>query len=180
VHLTASADGATVHTLCGRTIEAEDAAAVEVEETDCGLCLRRRDDPARVSAALFAEGRGAELLERSLREAPPRRLASPPLTVLRPEPEPEPEPEPDPEPEPVGELDTRGMRPFTEHVYVCPGGAIVRVSREAPRRLAQVSHSAGAELQRTPDGRLNLRLGDLVVEVAAEGGELRLTARLNR
>jgi hypothetical protein len=72
VHLTASPEGARVRTLCGRTFE-PDAARPSSGPGDCQLCLRRERDPTFVSAMLFEEGRGQEVLAEALERARDRR-----------------------------------------------------------------------------------------------------------
>lgn len=62
--------------LCNQTF-AEGTYRKTDEEADCRNCLRRRDDPARVSSAFFESDVGSELLQRSLEEARIRRAARP-------------------------------------------------------------------------------------------------------
>src|SRR5215472_13990709 len=82
IHLTPHVpDSGPVVTLCGQTF-AEGTYEAATEEADCRNCLRRRDDPARVSSAFFQSDVGAELLQRSLEQARARqreeRRAPPP------------------------------------------------------------------------------------------------------
>src|SRR5215472_4320104 len=69
VHLTPHVpDSGPVVTLCGQTFVEGTYEATDAE-ADCRNCLRRRDDPARVSSAFFQSDVGAELLQRSLEQA---------------------------------------------------------------------------------------------------------------
>ena len=54
-----------VTTLCDQVLKEETYRAVDAE-ADCTRCLKRKDDPARISSALFEAGLGESLLEMSL------------------------------------------------------------------------------------------------------------------
>src|SRR5215472_484512 len=164
VHLTPHVpDSGPVVTLCGQTFaegtyEATDAVA------DCRNCLRRRDDPARVSSAFFQSDVGAELLQRSLeqararqreeRRAPqapephrtePRRPAAPKPAPPRPEPR---------QPE-VRELRSRTpLRPTFPDVYLSPEGVIVRA---AGGGVEHVTFNGAVDVRRR-DGVLTIRV----------------------
>src|SRR5215469_11783643 len=72
VHLTPHVpDSGPVTTLCNQTF-AEGTYEASAAEADCRNCLRRRDDPGRVSSAFFQSDVGAELLLRSLEQAKAR------------------------------------------------------------------------------------------------------------
>src|SRR5215469_4302717 len=88
VHLTPHVpDSGPVTTLCGQTFPDGTYEATDAE-ADCRNCLRRRDDPARVSSAFFQSDVGAELLQRSLEQARARqreeRAAQPARTPAQP------------------------------------------------------------------------------------------------
>ena len=73
IHLTPHVpDSGPAVTLCNQSF-AEGTFLKTDEEADCRNCLRRRDDPARVSSAFFQSDVGSELLQRSLEEARSRR-----------------------------------------------------------------------------------------------------------
>lgn len=182
VHLTATVPaGAPVHTLCGQVFAPGTALEVAVPAT-CSICERRRHNPALVSSAFFMGDAGAEVLELSLQRARDRQRA-----VARPEPrEPEVKPGPRPKPEPqrpaagpapapakqLGELDTTGLREFSDNVYLAPDGVIVRIEGG---RIAEIVGEGRYQLSRR-GRRLTLRAGAVVVEaevtdVQARGGE---------
>lgn len=191
VHLAALAEG-DIQTLCGLTFKAG-AYAVTERPADCRTCLRRQDDPARISSALFASDQGARLLELSLQQARERRetpsqrsapdeaeIAQTRFRVLQgtePQPEPPAEParEPEPEPEPVGELDPRGFRRFSDNTFTSPAGVIVRISRG---RVAEVTYEGGVHLLRRAGDSLALRLGDVELTYSAAAGRLVGVARI--
>ena len=54
-----------VLTLCERTFEAADYQVSDLEPS-CAACLRRREDPSRLSNAMFGQDLGSKLLELSL------------------------------------------------------------------------------------------------------------------
>jgi len=77
VHLAVGlAPGETVETLCDKRFEAGAVEASDLD-VDCQSCLRRQNDPGRVSSAFFEGGRGSALLELSLQQARERRTAVP-------------------------------------------------------------------------------------------------------
>src|SRR5215469_12271364 len=83
VHLTPHVpDSGPVVTLCGQTF-AEGTYEAADAEADCRNCLRRRDDPARVSSAFFESDVGAELLQRSLEQARARQRQERPARPAR-------------------------------------------------------------------------------------------------
>ena len=170
VHLTPHVpDSGPVVTLCGQTFaegtyEATDAVA------DCRNCLRRRDDPARVSSAFFQSDVGAELLQRSLeqararsreeRGAPPAAAEPAPVEPRRPAPRPAPARAPAPQPE-VRELRSRTpLRPTFPDVYLSPEGVIVHVAEGG---VEHVTFNGAVDV-RSRDGVLTIRVGDVVLE----------------
>jgi len=73
IHLTPHVpETGTVVSLCNQSF-AEGTYQKTEAEADCRNCLRRRDDPARVSTAFFQSDVGSELLQRSLEQALARR-----------------------------------------------------------------------------------------------------------
>lgn len=177
VHLTphVPASGPVV-TLCGQTF-AEGTYEATDAEADCRNCLRRRDDPARVSSAFFQSDVGAELLQRSLEQARARtreeRRQAPahgeperaPTVARRPTP-PKPGSPPAlrvarPEPPEVRELRSRTpLRQTFPDVYLSPEGVIVRV---ADGGVSHVTFNGAVDVRRR-DGMLTLRVGDVVLE----------------
>lgn len=180
VHLTAAVPpDAPVRTLCGQVFPPGTAREVEAAAT-CSICERRRRDPAVVSSAFFLGDVGAEVLELSLQQARERqRTANKPE---KPEPEVKPAARTKPEQPPVphkteparrlGELDTTGLREFSENVYLAPDGVIVRVE---DGRVAEIVGEGRYQLIRR-GSRLTLRAGEMLVEaevtdVRVRGGE---------
>lgn len=170
VHLTPHVpESGDVRTLCSLTFAAGSYRATE-EEADCRPCLRRRDDPARVSSAFFQSEVGSELLQISLQQARARRAERPaakaPPGEERPVPAPpEPGRRPVPEePEPrLPELrsSTRLRRTF-EGVYVSPQGVVLRVGKDG--RLREVAFSGPVDLRRR-EGMIVVQVGDVELEL---------------
>jgi hypothetical protein len=169
VHLTPHVpDSGPVTTLCGQTL-AEGTYEAATAEADCRNCLRRRDDPGRVSSAFFQSDVGAELLQRSLEQArarQPRERPAPPAGGRgRAEPRPAaPKPAPvrpeRPQPE-VRELRSRiPLRQTFPDVYLSPEGVIVRV---ASGGVEHVTFNGAVDVRRR-DGVLTVRVGDVVLE----------------
>ena len=74
IHLTPHVpETGTVVSLCNQSF-AEGTYEKTEADADCRNCLRRRDDPARVSTAFFQSDVGSELLQRSLEQALARRV----------------------------------------------------------------------------------------------------------
>ncbi|TAN33299.1 hypothetical protein EPN29_05945 [bacterium] len=65
-----------VTTMCGRNLPEKSFAAVATE-ADCANCVRRSQDPSRISGAFFAQEEGMELLRLSLEQARLRRPRRP-------------------------------------------------------------------------------------------------------
>jgi hypothetical protein len=177
VHLTPHVpDSGPVTTLCGQTF-AEGTYEAAAAEADCRNCLRRRDDPARVSSAFFQSDVGAELLQRSLEQArarqreerrpPPPAVPAPTPTAegggaapKRPASRPAPPRADPPQPE-VRELRSRTvLRPTFPNVYLSPDGVILRVSGGA---VEHITFNGPVDV-RQRDGVLTIRVGDLVLE----------------
>jgi hypothetical protein len=174
VHLTPHVpESGPVVTLCGQTF-AEGIYEATAAEADCRNCLRRRDDPARVSSAFFQSDAGAELLQRSLeqararqreerpapaarerRDAEPRRPAAKPVPPRAERPQPE-----------VRELRSRTtLRQTFPDVYLSPEGVIVRV---AAGGVEHVTFNGAVDVRRR-DGVLTVRIGDVVLEFDVGG-----------
>ena len=173
IHLTAPGAGSSeVRTLCGQTFPPGAYQVVEAE-ADCSICQRRRKDPAIVSSAYFTGDAGSRLLELSLEQARERReqrVSEPPgrrkvaPAAAAPPAKPEPSP-PDPVPERLGELETAGLKKFSDNVYLAPGGAIVRLDGD---RVVEVVFEGKVQAERTRFG-LRVRFGDLVADFSIEG-----------
>jgi hypothetical protein len=186
IHLTAPGAGSgEARTLCGQTLAAGAYQVVEAE-ADCSICIRRRRDPAIVSSAYFTGDAGSRLLELSLEQARQRRderdtarAAAPPATpastaASAPTPAPPTKAAPAAKPEApaaaelparIGELETAGFKKFSDHVYVAPGGAIVRMDGE---RVVEVVFEGKVQVERTRFG-LRVRCGDVVADYSIEG-----------
>lgn len=168
IHLTAPGAGPSeVRTLCGQTFP-PGSYEVMGEEADCSICLRRQKDPALVSGAYFTGDAGSRLLELSLQQARQRReereSAAPPATPPKPKAVP-PAPPPEPKlPARVGELETAGLKKFSENVFLAPGGAIVRMDGD---RVVEVVYEGKVQAERTRFG-LRVRFGDLVADFSIE------------
>jgi hypothetical protein len=161
-----------VATLCGQTL-AEGTFQGWEGEADCRACVRRRDDPARVSSAFFQSDVGAELLQRSLEQAKERRREGTPAPerpqVRRPPARERPaakgtEPaEPEPPAAPVArELRSPArLRATFPDVYLSPEGVIVRVSDGS---IGHVTFNGPVDVRRRDD-TVTIRIGDVVLEL---------------
>src|SRR5258708_29188021 len=70
VHLTVLAEpNRPVETLCERHFEPAEYELTDLEAS-CAACLRRREDPARLSNAMFSSDLGTRLLQLPLSNAP--------------------------------------------------------------------------------------------------------------
>jgi hypothetical protein len=195
VHLTVRASaGEPVETLCERTFQPGEYEVTEAEAS-CALCIRRSENPARLSNAMFGQDLGSKLLELSLgqvRKRPPEEpvekkpeKASPPrLTVVSTAPEhdrrepPRAEDSPPAKPPEVIEtgprqaagLDLSRFEKLGRDRYRSRGGVIIRiVLREGGGwDIADLEFGGEARLEQLADGRIRLRLGDLRVEYAGD------------
>jgi hypothetical protein len=180
IHLTALVpDLGEVRTLCGQHFPAAAAMAVE-EQADCQLCLRRRDNPALVSAALFEAGLGAKLLALSLEKvaerperakpAPARpRVVGPAASQQEKEPARAPRIEPR-EPDQVGELRLEGLTEIGEDLYRSPVGVLIRLRQGADGwYVNELVHEGPVLFRRRSQSRLMLRVGDVTVELESDG-----------
>jgi hypothetical protein len=189
VHLTVRADsGQPVETLCERHFEADEYELTDLEPT-CAACLRRSEDPSRLSNAMFGQDLGARLLELSLSSAPKRpedqqadekaaRAQPPRLRVISTAPA---EPAgarasqtPAPpaivkRPRPAG-LDLAAFEEMGNDRYRSPGGVLIRVVKRAGGGwdVSEVDFEGEAGLEQLPDGRVRVRIGDLRFEYAGD------------
>jgi len=195
VHLTVRADeGKPVETLCERKFQPGEYEVTE-DEASCAACLRRSEDPARLSNAMFGQDLGSTLLELSLSQVRKRPAdekadakaaqAPPPrLTVVstnqeqeRREPRPVDESPPQKAPEVIGTgpsqaagLDLSQFEKMGRDRYRSPGGVVIRIVRreEGGWDIADVEYGGEARLEQLADGRVRIRLGDLRVEYSGD------------
>ncbi len=178
VHLVVDPAGDT-QALCGVALKGGDYEMTE-RTVDCRNCLRRKDDPTRLSSAFFASDMGGRLLELSLEQARqrPRRRAgdaaeadspTPARPRLRIQPDPDPGPEPEPEPEVFGELITAGFRHFAPDTFTSPAGVVVRLSGD---RVAEVTFDGRFQMLRPDASTAVLRIGDVELACSAADGRL--------
>lgn len=170
IHLTPHVpDEGEVSTLCGQRFAAGTYHGTE-EAADCRTCLRRKDDPARISSAFFQSEAGGELLQLSLaraRERREERQRRPPPVDERPSP-PRPAPPPPEPPPPARQPEIRELRSAPplrqtfENVYVSPAGVILRLGRDGA--LSEVAFNGPIDL-RPRRGRITLRVGDVELEL---------------
>lgn len=191
VHLTVRAEsGRPVQTLCDRSFAPGEIAVTDTEAT-CQTCIRRSENPARISNALFGQDMGAKLLELSLAGAPKRpsdrradelaAAAEPPrLTVVKSGPPPEeaaPSEEPGQRPAPAG-LDLSKFTEVGRDLYRSPGGVTLRLVQRRGRQweIADIDCDGATRIEQLDDGRIRIRVGDLRIEYSgATGRKLRLT-----
>ena len=183
-----------VQTLCERTFEAADYMVTDLEAS-CAACLRRREDPARLSNAMFGQDLGSKLLELSLSRARKRpedqqaddraaRADPPNLRVVPTEPrmarppvkqEEAPPAEADKNrqapglPKPAG-LDLSRFDRLGHDQYRSPGGVVIRavLREDGTWDVAEVDYDGEAKLEQLPDGRVRIRIGDLRFEYSGD------------
>ncbi len=172
-------------------------------EPSCAACLRRREDPSRLSNAMFGQDLGSKLLELSLTRSRKRpedqraddraATADPPhLRVVpaaprleRPLSERVEEPPADPGkppaapglPRPAG-LDLGRFERLGRDQYRSPGGVVIRaVLREnGGWDVAEVDYDGEVRLEQLADGRVRIKIGDLRFEYSGDfERRLRLT-----
>jgi hypothetical protein len=202
VHLTVQVEAdKPVETLCERKFEAADYTVTDLEAT-CAACLRRREDPSRLSNALFGQDLGSKLLELSLSRARKRpedqqaddraAKAEPPrLRVVAAErgterrkglSQKEPvapggPPEAPALPQPAG-LDLSHFEKLGRDQYRSPAGVVIRiVVREGTGwDVADVDYDGEVRLEQLADGRVRIKIGDLRIEYTGKfERRLRLT-----
>ena len=191
VHLSVLADPERpVETLCERRFDAGEFEVTELEAS-CAACRRRREDPARISNAMFGSDLGSTLLELSLGNARKRpedqkaddraaRAEPPRLRVISTTPEGERPARSDTPPaatppaakaappRPMG-LDLSGFEPAGEDAYRSPGGVLVRVvRRDGGWDVAAVEFAGESRLEQLADGRIRVRIGDLAFEYSGD------------
>jgi len=189
VHLTVVADPArAVETLCERRFEPGDYELTDLEPS-CAACLRRREDPSRLSNAMFGSDLGSRLLELSLTQARKRpedaradekaAKAEPPrLRVISTEP-----PAAEPPRAPTGpararesapprpmNLDLSAFESLGGDRYRSPGGVVVQVVRREGGGwdVGEVEFEGKSRLEQLEDGRVRIRIGDLRFEYSGE------------
>lgn len=194
VHLTVRADeGKPVETLCERKFQPGEYEVTEAEAS-CAACLRRSEDPARLSNAMFGQDLGSTLLELSLSQvrkrpadekadakaaqAPPPRLTVVSTTQEeRREPVPVDESPPALQPEVIetgprqaAGLDLGRFEKLGRDRYRTPGGVVIRIAlrEEGGWDIVEVEFGGEARLEQLADGRIRIRLGDLRVEYSGD------------
>lgn len=190
VHLTVRAEPErAVQTLCERQFEPGESAVTDLGAT-CQSCIRRSNNPALLSNALFGQDMGATLLELSLagaRKLPEDRRADeraasaqpPRLTVVK---SGQPaglapiEQEP-PRPAPAG-LDLSRFEEVGRDLYRSPGGVTLRLVRRRSGEwdVADIDCDGATRIEHLGDGRVRIRAGDVRIEYAGSfERRLRLT-----
>ena len=179
IHLTPKVPrSGPVTTLCGQTLAAGTFAGVETA-ADCTNCLRRSQDPSRISGAFFAQDEGSELLKLSLEQArlrkPALHASTPPASAPdKPVAWPAPKPPPEVIPDQLGELVTRGFRPSGEGVWRSPGGVVVKMKKHGKTwRFEELVFEGSIIATRVDDG-LRLKAGDIEVSPSGDGYEVQL------
>jgi hypothetical protein len=195
VHLTVRAEaGHPVETLCERTFQPGEYQVTD-SEASCAACLRRSEDPARLSNAMFGQDLGSKLLELSLsqtRKRPaeepaaekPAKPSTPRLTIVSTSPEAdrreparvdETPPQKPPEvietgPRQAAGLDLSRFEKLGRDRYRTPGGVNIRIAlREGGGwDIADLEFGGEARVEQLADGRVRLRLGDLRVEYSGD------------
>jgi ribosomal protein L14 len=187
---------ADVRTLCSKLLAAGDYREVG-DEADCQLCRKRRSDPALVSSAFFEGDRGSQLLEMSLAQArrsprqarrketasnrstaesadrPDRRRRARPNVHVLPEATPAPEATPK-QPASVGDLKLAHLQQVSENVYRSPRGVVIRTRKRGPRwEVAEIVFDGNAQVKRSREGGVRIKLGDVIAEYSAADVELR-------
>lgn len=178
-----------VTTLCGQTL-ADGAYGAVDDPADCSICNRRSKDQGRISNAFFAQDEGSELLRLSLEQARGRaRPAGHERPNLRVVPDPPPtspgdkvvwpktSAPPDAIPDRLGELVTRGFRPAGEGVWRSPGGVVVKLRRAGKAWLFEELVFEGSIVATRVGDAVRVRAGDVEVEPAKDGLEVRLKKR---
>ncbi|GAC1652796.1 MAG: hypothetical protein NVS9B1_00900 [Candidatus Dormibacteraceae bacterium] len=184
VHLTvrAAPDDPT-ETLCERRLAAGDYSVTD-EEPSCQACLRRRDNPAALTSALFEQDLGSKLLELSLvrstrppraeeetpvsNDPPPRlRVVSSHAPEMRPD---APASKPTPPPHRPSGLDLTTFESLGDDLYRSPVGARVRLERKEDGgwRVAGIEFDGKITIDHLADGRVRLQVGDIRVQYAGE------------
>jgi hypothetical protein len=179
IHLTPKVPhSGPVTTLCGQTLADGTYSAMQ-DEPDCANCIRRSNDPARISGAFFAQEEGSELLRLSLEQVKSRK---PNLRVLpgsgaerdRPVVWPAPKPPPEIIPDRLGELVTRGFKPSGEGLWRSPQGVIVRMRKHGQEwRFVELVFEGSVVTTRV-EGGIRVRAGDVEVVPTDEGVEVQM------
>ncbi|MDQ6691881.1 MAG: hypothetical protein M3Z13_03845 [Candidatus Dormibacteraeota bacterium] len=176
-----------VETLCERQFGVGESAATELGPT-CVACIRRSNDPGRISNALFGQDMGATLLELSLagghklpedRRADERAAtAEPPrLTVVRSGQQPDTPREAERAHSPGG-LDLSRFAEVGRDLYRSPGGVTLRLVRRRSGEwdVADIDCDGATRIEHLGDGRVRIRAGDIRIEYGGTTDrKLRLT-----
>ncbi len=170
-----------VTTLCGQTLGEGTYTAVD-SEPDCANCIRRSQDPSRISGAFFEQEEGSELLRLSLEQARSRKpalrvLPSPHAERDKPVVWPAAKPPPETTPDQVGELVTRGFKPSGEGVWRSPQGVIVRMRKHGKEWRFSELVFEGSVVATRVEGGIRIKAGDVEVTPSEDGYEVRIGKR---
>ncbi len=182
VHLTPRVPrSGSVTTLCGQTLAEGSYTAVD-SDADCANCIRRSNDPSRISGAFFEQEEGSELLRLSLEQARSRKpalrvLPSPHAERDRPVVWPAAKPPPETTPDQVGELVTRGFKPSGEGVWRSPQGVIVRMRKHGKEWRFSELVFEGSVVATRIEGGIRVKAGDVEVTPSDDGYEVRIGKR---
>ncbi len=182
VHLTPRVPrSGSVTTLCGQTLAEGSYTAVD-SDADCANCIRRSNDPSRISGAFFEQEEGSELLRLSLEQARSRKpalrvLPSPHAERDRPVVWPAAKPPPETTPDQVGELVTRGFKPSGEGVWRSPQGVIVRMRKHGKDWRFSELVFEGSVVATRIEGGIRVKAGDVEVTPSEDGYEVRIGKR---
>jgi hypothetical protein len=201
IHLAVpGATNADVRTLCNKLLAAGEYREVG-DEADCQLCRKRRSDPALVSSAFFAGDQGSQLLEmalaqaragRDLRQAGRQAAASnrsagegsdrgdqgrAPRPRVRVLPD-APPPAIAKQPSRFGDLELANLQQVSENVYRSPRGVVIRTRRRGSRwQVAEIVFDGDAQVKRSPEGGIRVKLGDVIAVYSVADGEFRASYR---
>ncbi len=182
IHLTPRVPrSGSVTTLCGQTLAEGSYTAVD-SEADCANCIRRSNDPSRISGAFFEQEEGSELLRLSLEQARSRKpnlrvLPSPHAERDKPVVWPAAKPPPETIPNEVGELVTRGFKPSGEGVWRSPQGVIVRMRKHGKEWRFSELVFEGSIIATRVEGGIRIKAGDVEVIPSQDGYEIRIGKR---
>jgi hypothetical protein len=86
---------------------------------------------------------------------------------------------PEPEkPAQLGNLTLAGLRQVSDNVYRSPAGVVVRGRKRGKDwEVAEVVFDGAIQVKHDAGGRMHLKMGDIVAEMSAIGGEVRATYR---
>ena len=86
---------------------------------------------------------------------------------------------PEPEkPAQLGNLTLAGLRQVSDNVFRSPAGVVVRGRKRGKDwEVAEVVFDGAIQVKHDAGGRMHLKMGDIVIEMSAIGGEVRATYR---